>query len=374
MLQRILIFSLLLLLFVQCNTSVNSKKKSVAVTDSFYTLPDSFASFSKSFTDSLDAYFSHDFNGTVIMTKGHKQFKKAYGYADAYRKEKMPLNGLFQLASVSKTITSVATLLLVQRKQINIDSSVKCYLKDFPYGDVTVRQLLNHRSGLANYMYFTDGYWQDTGRCMSNKDFYDFMVKHQPTPYLKPDVSFSYCNSNFAFLVVLIEEISGKSFPEFVRDHIFKPCGMRHTFFYGYKPASNQSPVMTGRFDKYVYNETYYMDGILGDKSAYSSVEDMFLFHRGLLDGRLLNKDLMAMLQTPSFGPNIYGGSYGLGFRLKLTPNGQWTYHNGWWRGFWTFFWNRFDKDICFVILTNNHSSAGQVDEVMLGQWLIDAK
>lgn len=373
MMQKLILLFLLVSLFSNCNPSGNTKKTAAGPKDSFYTLTDTFISFDKTFTDNIDAYFGNGFNGTVLMAKGKKLYKKAYGYSDAYRKNPMPLNGLFQLASVSKTITGVATMLLVQKKLLVLDSSVKHYLPDFPYSGVTVKQLLNHRSGLANYMYYTDTFWHDTANYMCNKDFYEFMVKHKPSPYLDPDVSFSYCNSNFAFLAVLIEKISGQSFPEFVRTNIFMPCGMRNTFFYGFKPASNKEPVLTGRMDKFVYNERYYMDGILGDKSVYSSVEDMYLFHRGLLDGRMLEKELLDQMQQPTFGPNVYGGSYGLGFRLKMTPNGQWTYHNGWWRGFWTFFWNRFDKDICMVILTNNKSSS-HVDELMLGQWLMDAK
>ncbi len=373
MMQKLLTFSFLIFIFSRCSNPVNTQKIIPVFKDTFFNLPDTFTSFSPTFIDSINDYFGHDFNGTVLMAKGHELFKKAYGFSDINKEEPMPLNGLFQMASVSKTITGVATLLLVQKKILNLDSSVKHYLEDFPYPKVTIKQLLSHRSGLANYMYYTDTFWHDTGNCMCNRDFYQFMVNNKPKPYLDPDVSFSYCNSNFAFLAILIEKVSGKSFIEFVRQNIFLPCGMRNTFFYGYKPQGNETPVMTGRFDKYVYSDPYYLDGILGDKSLFSNVEDMFLFHRGLLDGRLLNKDLMNLMQQPTFGPNVYGGSYGLGFRLKKTSNGQWTYHNGWWRGFWTFFWNRFDKDICFVILTNNRSSS-HVDEEMLADWINNTK
>lgn len=358
----------LMLLFSQCGPASSSKTTANVPTDSFFVLKDSFTVFNKTFTDSIDEYFGKNFNGTVLIAKGHHLFKKAYGTADG-KKRPMPLDGLFQLASVSKTVTGVATLLLVQQKKIALDSQVNCYLTDFPYPDVTVRQLLSHRSGLANYMYYTDTFWHDTTTCMTNKDFYNFMVRNKPKPYLDTNQSFSYCNTNFAFLAVLIEKVSGQSFTQFVRDNIFKPCGMRHSFFYGCQPPEIQKPVMLGRYEKFVYSDRYYLDGILGDKGLYSCVEDLFMFHRGLLDGRLLNKEMLTLMQEPTFNYNVFGGSYGLGFRLKNTPNGQWTYHNGWWRGFWTFFWNRFDKKMCMVILTNNRQSS-HVDELKLVDWL----
>ncbi|MES2617850.1 MAG: serine hydrolase domain-containing protein [Bacteroidota bacterium] len=369
MLKKLLLFVAISSVFYQCNNpSATAKKKSAASIDSFFVLNDSFIAFNKTFVDSIDEYFGKNFNGTVLIAKGDHLFKKAYGTADG-RKKPMPLDGLFQLASVSKTVTGVATLLLVQRNQIALDSLLTVYLPDFPYPNVTVRQLLSHRSGLANYMYYTDTFWHDTSTCMTNQDFYDFMVKNKPTPYLDTNQSFSYCNTNFAFLAVLIEKVSGLAFPDFVRENIFKPCGMRNSFYYGCQPRAIQKPVMFGRFEKFVYHERYYLDGILGDKGLYSSVEDLFMFHRGLLDGRLLNAELLELMQQPTYDHNIFGGSYGLGFRLKNTPNGQWTYHNGWWRGFWTFFWNRFDKKICMVILTNNRQSS-HVDELKLVDWL----
>lgn len=341
-----------------CNEGGRARKHKNVSKDSFYTSSQVFKPFSKAFTDSLEKFFESGFNGTVLVYKQGHLYKKAFGYRDLNRSSLMQVDDVFQLASVSKTVTAAAVMLLVQDGKLALDDEVSKYLKDFPYPKVSIRQLLSHRSGLANYIYYTDTFWRDTSKYMDNRAFYDFMVKHKPVPYLNPDVSFSYCNTNYAFLAVLVEAISGKSFPGFVEERIFKPCGMRNSFFKGHQPARVKSKVLVGRYDRYEYYGTYYLDGVLGDKSLYSNVEDLFAFHLALSEGRLLKRQLVKEMSEPSYKYNVFGGSYGLGFRLMNTPKGQWVYHNGWWRGFWTSFWNRFDKQACFVILTNNkHSS-----------------
>lgn len=371
MLKPLFFFSLLLL---SCVNNPSKKPETVKVlSDGFYDTKRDFKSFTPQFLDSLETFFPSDFSGTVLVYKQGKLFKKAYGHIGLSNSEPMHIDDIFQLASVSKTVTAVATMLLVQEKQIDLDTLVVKYLKDFPYPNITVRQLLNHRSGLANYMYYTDTFWHDTGKYMYNEDFYQFMKRSKPTPYLNPDVSFSYCNTNYAYLAYLISKISGLSFPEFVEKRIFKPAGMRNSFFLGHKDKRIKARVMTGRFDHYAYNETYYMDGVLGDKSLFSTVEDMFFFHLALSEGRLLQRELLTQMQTPSFKHNVFGGSYGLGFRLMKNHTGQWTYHNGWWRGFWTSFWNRFDHQVCVVVLTNNKHSS-HVDKQALANFVLTGR
>jgi len=374
---RHLVFKLLFLLSIfllSCvNQTAEKKEKLDLKVDGFYNTERAHKKFSNHFIDSLSTYFSNDFNGTVLVYKQGKLFKKAFGNIGLLHSPEMAIDDIFQLASVSKTVTAVATMLLIQDGQLALDSLVINYLPDFPYPNVSIKHLLTHRSGLANYMYFTDSFWHDTAKYMDQKDFYQFMKRSKPKPYLDPDVSFSYCNTNYAFLAYLISEISGLPFHQFVEERIFKPAGMRNSFYLGHKPERIKTRILTGRFDQYEYNETYYMDGVLGDKSLFSNVEDMFYFHLALAEGRLINKTLLNLMQEPSFRHNVFGGSYGMGFRLMKNHTGQWTYHNGWWRGFWTSFWNRFDKQVCVVVLTNNkHSShvdkQGLANFVLTGQ------
>lgn len=324
----------------------------------FYENHKAFKSFTKHFADSIDDCFKSDFDGTVLVYKQGKLFKRAYGKIDLRNSSKMRVDDLFQLASVSKTITAVALMQLLEKGQIQLEDTLQKFLPEFPYNGITIRQLLSHRSGLSNYMYETEYYWKDSNRYMQNKDLLTFIQTQKPRPYNYPNACFSYCNTNYALLPLIIEKVSGKAFHDYVFEYIFKPAGMRQTFFLGHKPNYIHSRVLIGRYDQYEYNTPYYSDAILGDKSVYSNVEDMLMFHLALSEGRLLKPSTMALMFTPSFPYYPNGMSYGLGFRLNKMPSGLWQYHNGWWRGFWTAFWNRFDKQICVVVLTNSkHSS-----------------
>lgn len=367
------LFFLSIFLFSCVNQTAKKKEKPIAKEDGFYNTEREYKTFSKHFTDSLHTFFPNDFNGTVLVYKQGKLFKKAFGKIGLAHSPEMAIDDIFQLASVSKTVTAVATMLLIQEGKLALDSLASNYLPDFPYPNVSIRQLLTHRSGLANYMYYTDTFWHDTAKYMNQDDFYQFMKRSKPTPYLNPGVSFSYCNTNYAFLAYLISKISGMPFHQFVEERIFKPAGMRNSFYLGYKPERIKARVLIGRYDHYEYNETYYMDGVLGDKSLYSNVEDMFYFHLALSEGRLINKTLLNLMQEPSFQHTVFGGSYGLGFRLMKNHTGQWTYHNGWWRGFWTSFWNRFDKQVCVVVLTNNKHSS-HVDKQGLANYVLTGR
>jgi CubicO group peptidase (beta-lactamase class C family) len=363
-----ILFICLSMTFFSCSES--GKKTSVKTIEKD-TVVESLAykPFDSDFIDSIQTFFEYDFSGTVLVYKKGQMYKNAFGYRDNQKKEKMDINDVFQLASVSKTVTATAVMLMHKKGKINIDSLVCKYMPDFPYKNVSIRHLLNHRSGLANYMYYTDTFWRDTSRCMNNKDLYKFMVQCQPKPYLMPDKSFSYCNTNYALLAVLVEKVSGLKFDQFVKKEIFDVAGMKHSYFIGCEPNNMKTRTVIGRYDDYVYTDKYYMDGILGDKSLCSNVTDLFLFHKALSDGKLVSQQQLQEMSEPSYKYNVYGGSYGLGFRLFNSPQGKWVYHNGWWRGFWTSFWNRFDEEICIVVLTNNKRSS-HVDKKGLGEFV----
>jgi CubicO group peptidase (beta-lactamase class C family) len=332
-----------------------------------------YKSFSKQFLDSIKSFFPEHFSGTVLLYKNGKMYKHAFGYRDAGDTDKMQIDDVFQLASVSKTVTATATLILVEDRILNLDSSLDVYLPDFPYPNVTIRHLLCHQSGIPNYMYLTDRYWSDTAPCMSNADLYKFFCVKKPRAYANPGQTFYYNNSNYAILSYLIEQVSGKPFHQFVEERIFEPAGMSNSFYIGHKPESIQEKVIVGRYQDYVYEDAYYMDGILGDKGLYSNVEDLFRFHQALANKKILNDTLLNTIQEANHRFDSRGCSYGLGFRLRKGDSGQWTYHNGWWRGFWTSFWNRFDDKICVVVLTNNTYSS-HVNKMEIAELLAQTK
>jgi CubicO group peptidase (beta-lactamase class C family) len=356
---RLSLLLCLLLLQFSCKQNEAKKTDSNVKENDYFTNNFNHTAFKKSQLDSISKYFEKDFSGSVLIYRNNQLFKKAFGYQDIAKTQKKQLSDVYQLASVSKTITALSVMKLHQSGQINIDSTYSQYVNSFPYKNVTIRQLLTHRSGLPNYIYYTDTFWKNKSNGMRNSDLLNFFVSCEPKPYSRPDFSFSYNNTNYALLPSLIEQVSKIEFHQFVLDSIFKPCGMKNSFLHGCpKPKSFNSNVMIGGYEKEIYDSNYFLNSILGDKSLYSCVEDMFMLYDGLKNNRIINQELLNAMHEPSYDYNVYGGSYGMGFRLKKINNVKWVYHNGWWKGFWTYFWFNLEKDTCLIVLTNNKKSS----------------
>lgn len=298
-------------------------------------------------------YKADAFNGNVLIAKGeHIIYQKSFGYG--IKESNITLNdsSLFQLASVSKVITGVATLLLFEQGKLNLDAKVSDILTDFPYKAITVKQLLTHRSGLPNYTYFCGEYIDNSVCTVSNQMMLDIIVKHQPNVYLKPGARFNYCNTNFALLALIIEKVSKKSYSDFLRDELFIPLGMNHSYT-ALNIDSTKEHITHGYTMKYtcVANDCY--DGVLGDKGIYTTTYDLFLLSTALYQHKLLAKETQQLAYEPhSLEKKL--SNYGLGWRMKnMNDADKEVFHNGWWHGYRTSFHRRLKDSLTIIVLSN---------------------
>lgn len=300
------------------------------------------------------------FNGNVLVAKhGKIIYEKAIGWADYLHRDSLKINSEFELASVTKTMTSTAILMLMEQGKLKLDDNVKKFFPDFPYDGVTIRLLLTHRSGMMNYVYFTDdlyraNHWNQK-KGISNVDEMALIAKYKPHPFNQPDKRFLYNNSNFMVLGSIIEKVTGQSYADFMMGHIFKPSGMEHTHVYS-KAVYDKIPVDVVGHDrgqwKYSVAQNF-LDGPVGDKGIYSTVGDLYLFDRSLRAGRLLKQATMDSAYVPR-NPMIHGHfSYGYGWRIFQAPGQQVIYHTGWWHGFRHIYLRDIKDDITIVLLTN---------------------
>lgn len=292
------------------------------------------------------------FNGNVLVAKGHTViYRKSFGYAVKERNVLLTDTSLFQLASVSKVITGVATLLLVQQGKLSLDSPVSDLLPGFPYEGVTVKQLLCHRSGLPNYIYFCSGLLPEKPDLITGQDVLDVMIRDKPKAWLKPGTRFNYCNTNYALLALVIEKTSGKSYSQFLADEVFGPLGMKHTFT---RSSLNvKDPRLThGYTMKYSEVASDRNDGVLGDKGIYTTTYDLFLLSNALYQGKLLRRDVQDQAYLP-YSPERKLTNYGLGWRMNLSAPDKEVFHNGWWHGYRTSFHRRFKDSLTIVVLSN---------------------
>lgn len=306
------------------------------------------------------------FNGSVIVGKaGTILYQKSFGFANKITQEAVTDSSMFQLASVSKVITATAVLILHERQMLDINQPFKDYFADFPYENVKIRDLLNHRSGLPNYMYTLNGEICKPNYQMSNSDMYTCFVNKNTEAYCKPDKRFYYCNTNYALLALLIQKVAGKSYQEFVRDELFRPLGMNHSATI--LDIDINAPGVTKPYDNRWRPVAFdASDYVLGDKSIYSTPYDLFLFSEALYNNRIIKKETQELAYT-AFSKEKKQSNYGYGWRMKdfNDPLKKEVYHNGWWHGYRSSFHRRLRDTLTVVILSNQlNSSAYQTNKV----------
>lgn len=175
------------------------------------------------------------FNGGVIVAKkGNVVFESYQGTAHLGSTDTITASTPFHIASVSKTFTAMAVLKLQQEGKLNIDDELVKYFPSFNYPGVTIRTLLNHRSGLPNYLYFFEKLKWDKKKFARNEDVLDYLVtkKSLLQNITRPNTHFAYCNTNYVLLALLIEKVTGIKYAPYLQQTIFKPLQMQHTFVF----------------------------------------------------------------------------------------------------------------------------------------------
>jgi len=316
----------------------------------------------KRIISSLDAYYNTQarigFNGSVLVGyKGKILFERYYGYSN--REQHVPWNpeSSSQLASVSKTFTGAAILYLYQRKYLNIDDPVQHYLKDFPYSGITLRMLLNHRSGVPDYTKWIPIYRKDTQTPVSNKEMLQMMARYKPHLEFTPNHRFTYCNTNYALLAMVIEEVTAMSYPDFMNKYIFQPLGMQHTFIFN---TPNKLPSNATISYKYNWRREpdMFADGVYGDKNVYSTVEDMYRWDQSFYQNKLLDNETIELAYGPCSFERKGIKNYGLGWRMLCYADGnKIIYHNGWWHGNNTSFYRFIGENLTIIVLGNKFNN-----------------
>jgi len=300
------------------------------------------------------------FNGNVLVArKGKILFEKAIGWADYLHRDSLKINSEFELASITKTFTSVAIMQLVEAGKLKLDDNVKKFFPDFPYEDITIALLLSHRSGMMNYVYFIDDIWRKEKRDMkkgvSNQEVMKIIAERKPARYIKPDVRFHYNNSNFMVLGAIIEKVTGKTYAEYMMEHVFKPAGLKNTHVYSTTVYSKIPVDVVGHDRTWRYSVAQnFLDGPVGDKGIYSTVHDLLLYDKYLKNGRLLTQTSLDSAYKARNKPVNGHFNYGYGWRMfEGKGMDKVMYHTGWWHGFRHIYIRDLDKDLVVIFLGN---------------------
>lgn len=310
------------------------------------------------YQDSIEAFYQKylvrsGFNGGILVAKnGEVVFEKYRGYADLKKKDTLTSHSAFHMASVSKTFTAMAVLRLYQQNKLQLEDSLQKFFPGFPYEGVTVKTLLNHRSGLPNYLYFMEALdWPRNTYC-TNQDILNYLVTYKPPRSAMPDRHFQYCNTNYSLLALIIEKVSGMKYEDFLKKEFFVPLSMNDTYVFDMKRDSARAMMSydyRGRVERYNYLDIGY-----GDKNIFSTPEDLLKWDQALYKHTLFSEDILDKAFTPYSNERPGIRNYGLGWRMNVYHDGNKViYHNGWWHGNNTVFIRNIQDSVTVIVLGN---------------------
>jgi CubicO group peptidase (beta-lactamase class C family) len=282
----------------------------------------------------LDELTKEDkFSGVVLIAKdGKPVFEKAYGLANKSKNIPNDIETKFNLGSMNKMFTAVAIAQLAEAGKLSFDDKVGKYLLDYTNkqvaDNVTIHQLLTHTSGLGLY-------WNDKYQIQKSniRTVADYLALFADEPLLfEPGQRYQYSNSGYIVLGAIIEKVSGQNYYDYVRDHIYKPAGMKNTDAYelsqdtpnlamGY--TANGQPASGPRLEN--TSTLPNRGGPAG--GGYSTTEDLLRFSIALRTNKLLSSRYTEIVTTGKVtgGP----GKYGYGFSEEILNGKRIFGHNG---------------------------------------------
>lgn len=276
------------------------------------------------------------FNGTVLYAeKGKVLYKKAFGVAD-YRTNK-PLNttSAFNLASVTKQFMTMCIMILKERGQLQFDDDCKKYIPELPYDSITIRNLMTHTSGIPEYFDVFQLYKTPLDT-LTNEKLIALYAAHKPALDFATGTKWSYCNTNYALLVSIIERISKEPMDVFVKKNITAPLGLKDTYVYQVlmpTVATNHVYGFEETGEKRKLNDLTVFDGVVGDGNIYSSVEDLYKWEQSFTTEKLIKKATFAQALQPVKLKDGTTYPYGFGWFIEKDRAGEYS-HTGGWGGF----------------------------------------
>jgi len=317
------------------------------------------------------------FNGNILVAKdGNIVYEQSLGYADFNTKRLLNDSSVFELASVSKQFTAMGIMICKERGLLSYSDPIKKFFPGLPYGDITVRQLLTHTSGIPPYEEQFEKSW-DRKKIAINRDVIAMLQQKNDTLLFKPGSKWQYSNTGYALLASIIEKVSDLSYNNFMEKNIFQPLSMTHTFIYNTRRSGGKIPanyalgfIYSDSLKRYIlpdsvkkFDMVYYLDGIVGDGCVNSTTGDLLKWDKALHANKLVSKSSLDEMLSPlaQQSPKDTSGFYGFGVFIQKSPKGKVISHTGGWPGYATFLMRRVNTDETVILLSNNETANGQI-------------
>lgn len=318
----------------------------------------------KNYTQPLEEYMQAQvnvkkFSGSVLVMSHEKVLlEKGYGMADMEWNIPNSPQSKFRIGSITKQFTAAAILQLEEQGKLSVEDKLSKYIPGYPKSDsVTIRMLLNHTSGIANYTDLPE--FENVARLSWSKDSMISFFKSKPYNF-SPGSKWSYSNSGYFLLGYILEKVSGQSYDDYLRQHIFDKIGMVNS---GIDNLDTILPMRARGYkqqDKRTMNADFIsMEWPFSAGVIYSTVGDLYKWDRALYSNSVLSEASRKKMFTPGMS------NYGFGILIDTFENHLRTWHNGGIPGFLSNISRYINDDVCIVVLSNNESNADLVSNAL---------
>ena len=299
----------------------------------------------------------------LVYENGEIVFQSSDGLRSIDPIDSLSLDSQFRLASVSKQFTGVAIMKLKEAGSLDYNQRVNTILTDFPYDNITIKHLLHHTSGIADYIKIVNKNFipQESARryILGNNEILEIFYDTNPKLNFQPGEKFEYSNTGYLVLASIVEKVSNQHFRDFLEDNIFEPIGLSNTTLYNYQEGddSNMPNRVFGykkRKKEYILNDYHLVNDVRGDGGIYSTLNDLYKWNMALINYELLPKEYLVEAWSSGTLNNGKKTNYGFGWILEDKSKPKAVSHAGGWVGFVTYLYNEIETKSGYIILTNN--------------------
>lgn len=319
---------------------------------------------------------AHVCNGAYLVArKGKPIFIGAVGDAGDAARTPLTADNAFDIGSISKQFTAMAVLKLAMQHKLALTDKVAVHVRDFPFSEVTIQQLLTHTSGIPDILdQYTARLRAGPKEPILGTDVVEMLARSDRAPTSPPGAKFKYNNTGYMVLALVVQDVARQPLSDYLNRNFFKPLGMANTHLripaneaaiahraLGFRTAADGSRRPLDQIPNFY---------VQGSGGIYSTVEDLLRWENALTAGRVIPLALWRQAITPVRLSD--GTTYPYGYGLTLKPTKAATpriYHDGDWRAFKANLAHYPNTDVTIVQLTNNaEDDTVDVNEVALAK------
>lgn len=305
-----------------------------------------------------------------VARDGGPRFIRAYGSADLEHGAANERDTVFEAGSVSKQFTAALVLMLVEQGKLRLDDDVRNYIPELPdYGTpITIAQLLGHTSGMRDWEGVVEmAGWPRTTRVYTQKDVLEIAARQKSLNF-RPGTEYSYSNTGYVLLAIIIERVSGQSLERFSNAELFEPFGMRYTRWRDDFRAIVKGRAVAYDADSNGYHQFMPFDDVVGSGGLLTTIDDLLTWNEALDSGRL-GRFVTTELQRESVLADGRAIPYARGLKISSHRGFREIWHDGETAGYEAFLARYPNQRISIALLCN---AGEELDVTSLGDKVAD--